>query len=77
MNPVSAAADEWADTDAQYLCAEAASVVYRERGLIGLSPAYISDGEKNTEGKIKFFKRKGVHEFSRDDWDFYINCLEK
>ena len=33
---VAASDDDWADTDAQYLCAEAASEAYKEIGLTGL-----------------------------------------
>lgn len=74
---VAASEDDWADTSAQYLCAEAASVVYEKAGKTGLtrlkSPLLI--GEKNDKGDIKFFIRDGVHYFSREDWNFYIDCL--
>lgn len=74
---VAASEDEWADTDAQYLCAEAASTVYRERNAAGLAPLGrgISVGERNTGGQIGFFSRKGPHFFSREDWNFYLDCI--
>ena len=74
---VAASEDDWADTDAQYLCAEAASEAYKELGLIGLNPAKkpLKVGEKNVGGEIAFFVRDGVHFFSREDWAFYIECL--
>ena len=75
---VAASKDDWADTDAQYLCAEAASTVYEESGSVGLSRADkpLEVGEKNDKGNIKFFIRDGVHYFSREDWNFYIDCLK-
>ena len=74
---VAASEDDWADTDAQYLCAEAASEAYKELGLIGLNPAKkpLEVGEKNVGGEIAFFIREGVHFFSREDWAFYLECL--
>ena len=74
---VAASEDDWADTDAQYLCAEAASEAYKEQGLTGLKPAGkpLKVGEKNTGGEIAFFVRDGVHFFSREDWAFYLDCL--
>ena len=74
---VAASEDDWADTDAQYLCAEAASEAYKELGLTGLKLANkpLEIGEKNTGGEIAFFVRDGVHFFSREDWAFYLACL--
>lgn len=74
---VAASEDDWADTDAQYLCAEAASGVYKELGLTGLKFAdkFLEVGEKNIGGEITFFVRDGVHFFSREDWAFYLECL--
>lgn len=76
---VAASEDEWADTDAQYLCAEAASAAYKELGFIGLKPLDkpLETGENNIGGEISFFIRKGVHFFSREDWAFYLSCLKK
>lgn len=74
---VAASEDDWADTDAQYLCAEAASEAYAELGLEGMEERteMLKIGEKNTKGNIKFFHRGGVHFFSREDWGFYLSCL--
>ena len=74
---VAASEDEWADTDAQYLCAEAASVAYKELDMKGLCERekIIEIGEKNLGGEISFFVRNGVHFFSREDWAFYLDCL--
>ena len=76
---VAASEDDWADTDAQYLCAEAASVAYAEQGRVGLNAAgaQIAEGEKCDGGNIAFFKRIGMHYFSREDWNFYLDCLQK
>ena len=74
---VAASEDDWADTSAQYLCAEAASKAYKELGLIGLTPVNtpLATGEKNVGGEIAFFIRDGVHFFSREDRVFYLSRL--
>lgn len=74
-----ASLDTWADTDAQYLCAEAASAVYREAGLSGLDKTVksIKDGEFTDKGEITFKKRIGPHFLSREDWNFFIDCAEQ
>ena len=74
---VAASDDDWADTDAQYLCAEAASEAYKEIGLTGLyqREKMLEVGERNVGGEIAFFIREGVHFFSREDWAFYLDCL--
>jgi hypothetical protein len=70
--------DTWADTDAQFLAAEAASLIYEKLGVVGLSEKerLIDYGESNVGGKICFLKRHGTHYFSRDDWNFYINNIK-
>lgn len=75
---VAASEDDWADTDAQYLCAEAASAAYKDFGLTGLCERekMLEIGEKNIGGEISFFVREGVHFFSREDWAFYLECLQ-
>ncbi len=74
---VVASEDDWADTDSQYLCAEAASEAYEELGLTGLKAVdkALEVGEKSVGGKIAFFVRDGVHFFSREDWAFYLGCI--
>ncbi len=71
--------DLWADTDAQFLTAEAADVIYREDGVIGLDPAVglLPQGAETLSGNIAFSKRSGTHYFSRDDWDFYLRAIGK
>lgn len=75
---VAASEDDWADAEAQYLCAEAASAAYRELGLTGLASLEKMPcaGEKNDEGEIKFFHRAGPHFLSREDWGFYMDCIK-
>ena len=69
--------DIWADTDAQYLMAEAADVIYREMGLVGLACKgdMLPQGKRTIEGRIGFQKRSGEHAFSRDDWNFFIDHI--
>ena len=70
--------DVWADTDAQYLMAEAADVVYRQMGVDGLdtSCGMLKQGERTLKGNIAFLKRAGTHYFSREDWNFFIDFIQ-
>ena len=70
--------DTWADTEAQYLCAEAASVVYEKCGSVGLdeSGGLLTTPSASTAGRIGLFMRRGTHYFSRDDWNFFVDFLE-
>ncbi len=69
--------DTWADTDAQYLMAEAADVIYRKMGLVGLDVGdkMLRQGERTLTGNIAFLKRAGTHFFSREDWNFFIDFI--
>ena len=71
---VTAEEDTWADTEAQYLSLEAASVIYHQNGVVGLdrSRGLLRTGMHSTEGNIKLILRKGPHYFSRDDWHFFV-----
>ena len=75
---VTAENDTWADTDAQYLCAEAASVVYEEMGVVGLDKTNgeLQTGFGTTKGNIAFSKRFGEHFLSRADWKFFIDFIK-
>ncbi len=70
--------DTWADTNAQYLCAEAGSVAYEEMGLVGLdkSVPMIRTGEQNITGNIKFLKSFGTHYLGRYSWHFLIDSIK-
>lgn len=76
---VTAKEDTWADTDAQYLCAEAASVAYERLGVKGFdqSGGLLDYGESNACGRIAFSKRFGTHFLSRDDWNFFIDFIQR
>lgn len=77
---VTAEEDIWADTDAQYVAAEAADVIYRKLGVEGLAlpeGKMLKQGEKTLDGQIAFIKRGGTHFFSRDDWNFFIDFIQK
>ena len=69
--------DTWADTEAQYLSAEAASVIYEKHGLVGLdrSKGLLRIGENSTGGNIAFRMRHGGHSFFADDWEFFLNFI--
>ena len=70
--------DEWADTDAQYLSLEAASVIYEKMGVTGLvNPRLMKTGMSSDEGQIALIMRSGPHYFSRHDWNFFLNFIKK
>lgn len=70
--------DTWADTEAQFLCAEAASVAWREQGAVGLDPAcgLPRVGERSLNGRLAFQTRPGTHYFSLDDWRFLLDFID-
>jgi hypothetical protein len=71
--------DRWADTEAQYLSLEAASVIYEKMGVAGLvSPdRLMTTGTSSNEGQIALIMRSGPHYFSRHDWNFFLNFIKK
>ena len=70
--------DTWADTYAQYISLEAASVIYEKHGLVGLdsSQGLMKTGMQSDKGQIGLTMRKGTHYFSRDDWNFFIGFIK-
>ena len=70
--------DTWADTYAQYLSLEAASVIYEKHGVVGLdsSMGLMKTGMSSDKGQIGLTMRKGPHYFSRDDWNFFIKFIK-
>lgn len=75
----SAAKDEWADPDSEYLSCFAASEVYEKLGLPGfISPDRLPKaGEGFQEGTIGYHLRKGSHYLSREDWNHYMDFLSR
>ena len=71
--------DEWADTDAQYISLEAASVIYQKMGVAGLlcPNGLMKTGMSSDEGQIALIMRSGPHYFSRHDWNFFLNFIKK
>ena len=76
----SAEEDKGADPKNEFLSCVAASEAYRQYGLTGLK----YDGEDMPEtgtwlpdGEIGYHIRKGKHFFSRTDWKYYMDFLDK
>lgn len=78
LSVATAEEDTWADTYAQYLSLEAASVIYRKHGLTGLDPSMglMQTGMSNALGEIGLTMRQGTHYFSRDDWGFFLAFMK-
>ena len=78
ISVVTAEKDAWADTEAQYLCAEAASVIYEKCGVVGLDRTFglMKTGDINAKGCIGFSMRHGVHHFNTEDWIFFIQYIK-
>lgn len=70
----SAEEDYRANPDGEFACAKKASLAWEEYGLQGLvAPEKAVTGEKYFQGNIGYYRRKGTHYFSREDWQ---NLLE-
>lgn len=78
LSVATAEEDTWADTYAQYISLEAASVIYKKHGLVGLdsSQGLMKTGMQSDKGEIGLTMRKGSHYFSRDDWSFFIRFIK-
>jgi len=73
----SAALDEWACPDSEYLCACAASPAWELLGKTGLvHPDRLPEiGDKFTEGSVSYHLREGTHYLSRHDWAVYLPLI--
>jgi len=72
--------DSWADTEAQYLACEAASVAYEKLGVPGLDRPFMGlppVGGKSQKGNIAFFHCPGPHYLGRDNWNFFIDFIKE
>ncbi|MBQ9778624.1 MAG: acetylxylan esterase [Clostridia bacterium] len=69
--------DLWADTDAQYLAACAASPAWELLGKRGfVHPDRLPEvGDFFSAGSVTFHLREGTHFFSRADWHCYLSLL--
>lgn len=70
----SASEDLWADPVSEQLCCLAASPAF-ENGFIS-SGEIAKIGEEFFEGDIGYHLRKGLHYFSREDWNKLINYVK-
>lgn len=79
LSVATAEEDTWADTEAQYISLEAASVIYEKYGAVGLdrSQGLMKTGMSSSNGQIGLTMRKGSHYFSRDDWNFFIKFISQ
>ncbi len=79
LSVATAEEDTWADTDAQYLSLEAASVIYEKMGVMGLDPdrGHMTTGCSTAKGQIGLTMRAGRHYFSRRDWLFFLSFLRR
>ena len=75
----SAEGDTWACPKNEYLACVAASRYYEEKGKIGFVPDGNAPKLRNPlhEGMIGHHMRPGLHFLSREDWNFYIDYLDK
>ncbi len=71
--------DVWADADSMFLSCVAASEVYEKLGLPGfISPDRLPEvGECFNEGSIGYHLRKGPHDMAREDWNRFMDFIEK
>lgn len=74
----SAAQDQWADPQSEYLSCIAAGSYYEDLGLTGfIHPDRLPEpGDFFGDGMIGYHLRDGKHYLSREDWQRYIQYLE-
>lgn len=70
--------DIWADPNAEYLSAYAASEVYEKLGVKGaVFPEHLPEiGSYYHNGNIAYHLRSGKHYFSREDWLYFLDYLK-
>jgi len=74
----SAAMDDWASPDGEFLACVAASRAWEEKGL----PGFIHNGDMPDDdvtlpaGRIGYHRRPGMHFLSRTDWNRYMDFIE-
>ena len=76
----SAREDTWADPESEFLSAHLASEVYEKiYGIKGLVHNGVIPEAKTVldEGNILYHVREGLHYFSREDWQTYMNYIDK
>lgn len=71
--------DAWADYNSMFLCCVAASEVYEKLGLPGfVSPDRMPvTHDVFNEGSIGYHLRKGPHDMGREDWNRFMDFMEK
>ena len=74
-----ASEDQWADYDSMYLGCKAASEVYEKLGLPGfVCPDRLPEtGDVFIDGSIGFHMRKGPHDMGREDWNRFMDFMQK
>ncbi|MBQ7040375.1 MAG: acetylxylan esterase [Clostridia bacterium] len=76
----SAIEDYGADPESEFLSRVAASEAYRLYGKTGLKyngEKFPETGTHLSDGEIGYHIRKGRHFLSREDWNFYMDFLDK
>lgn len=74
----SAAMDDWASPDGEFMACVAASRAWEEKGL----PGFIHGGELPDDdvtlpkGRIGYHRRPGMHFLSRTDWNRYMDFIQ-
>ncbi len=71
--------DNWADPNSEFLSAYAASKIYEKLGYNGLisEDRYPLPGDIYHGGNIGFHMRTGGHFLSREDWNYYMDFIDK
>ena len=71
--------DIWADGVSMYLSCVAASEVFEKLGMPGfIVPDRLPEaGECFNEGSIGYHLRKGPHDLAREDWNRFMDFIEK
>ena len=75
----SAEEDIWADPESEYLACVAASEFYEKQGMVGFISVCESPkaGTTSGDGHIGYHCRSGIHFLGREDWNRYMDYLDK
>ncbi|MCQ2463397.1 MAG: hypothetical protein MJ177_08365 [Clostridia bacterium] len=79
VNVASAILDQWACPEAQFACCKAASPVYEFLGRDGFiaGKSLPEPGTHFQDGEIGFHLRSGSHYLSREDWNLFMDFMDK
>lgn len=69
--------DKWSDPKGEFLAAKAATPVYELLGETGIDVTQLPETDTLVGGTLAFYMHDGGHGMVAEDWEVYLNFLEK